>query len=105
MTSPCHPQKIEVLIGGNQGVDDLKGRCWIDVIVQLPDDQHQLSLQAMGVVDVALLSVVFADRPAHPEFIPPDFVHPVVVATAVGDCGIVEVTVEEECSERILSTG
>ena len=57
----------------------------IDVGVELADDQQQLALQPVRVVHVRRRGVLRPDRPAHPLLVPPDLVHPVVVAAAVGD--------------------
>jgi CubicO group peptidase (beta-lactamase class C family) len=45
----------------------------------------------MGLRDVRLLFVMRTNRPAHPGFVPPDLVHAIVVATAIGRSGLVEV--------------
>ena len=62
-----------------------------------------MSLWAL--VDVGLLGVVRADRPAHPLLVPPDLVHAVVVAAAVGDADLVEVAVEEQAPQGVLAAG
>ena len=51
------------------------------------------------------LGVLRADRLAHPLLVPPDLVHAVVVAAAVGDGGLVELAVEEHGADRVLAAG
>ena len=45
-------QQVEVLVGLDQGVDGLHGRCGVHVPVHLAHDQEQLSPQPVGVGDV-----------------------------------------------------
>ena len=67
-----------------------------------PTVSSSLPCELVGVGHVRLRGVVRADRPAHPRLVPPDLVHPVVVAAAVGDGRLVEVAVEQQRPERVL---
>src|SRR6185503_17016430 len=55
--------------------------------------------------DVGTCLVLLADGPAHPQLVPPDLVHAVVVAAAVGDGDLVEVVVVDQRPHRILPAG
>ena len=57
----------------------------------------------MGHIGTALVG--FIHGPAHPLFIPPDLVHPVVVTAAIRGGGPVEIPVINQGPHRILATG
>ena len=59
----------------------------------------------MGIGDIGLFRVMRSYRPVHPLFVPPDFVHTVIMATAVRNGGFVELAVVEHGGCRTLSTG
>src|SRR5262249_4699355 len=46
---------------------------------------------------------MLANRPAHPVFVPPNLVHPVVMTSTVCDGRFVEFRMEEHASHRVLS--
>src|SRR5215213_4271518 len=46
---------------------------------------------------------MFFDRPAHPLLVPPDFIHAIVVAAAVGHTRLVEFRMREQTAEGVLS--
>src|SRR5205814_745475 len=48
---------------------------------------------------------VRADGVAHPQLVPPDLVHAVVVTATVRGRGLVEVAVEEQGPQRVLAAG
>lgn len=98
-------EEIEVLVSSDEGIDDLEGGSGIDIAIEFAEDEEEGGLKAMGVGAVGVLGVVRADRPTHPSFVPPDFVEAVVVTTAVGDGGAVEIAVEQDGSEGVLATG
>ncbi len=43
------------------------------------------------------------DRPAHPQFVPPNFIHAIVVTTAIGNSGFVEIMMRDQRTHRVLS--
>src|SRR5207244_3985668 len=57
------------------------------------------------VCHVRLLGVMRADGVAHPELVPPDLVHAVVVASAERGGGLVEIAMCLERPQRALSAG
>lgn len=48
---------------------------------------------------------MFGDWVAHPLFVPPDFIHAVVMASAVGDSDMIEIVVGDECAHGVLTSG
>ena len=44
-----------------------------------------------------------AERPSHPLLVPPDLVHPVVVAPGIRDTGLVELGMKEQPAECVLT--
>ena len=97
--------EVEGLAGFLQGADDLRGAGGIDVGVEFSDDEEEIALQLVGVVFVGAAGVAFIDGPAHPLLVPPDFVHAVVVAAAVGDGDVVEVVMIEQGAHGVLAAG
>ena len=102
MVRARHHQQIEVLVVLDQLVHDLHRRRGIDVRIELADDEQQIALQPVRVVDVRRGRVLLADRPRHPQLVPPDLVHAVVVAAGVGDARLVEIRVKQQTAERVL---
>src|SRR5688572_24887901 len=47
--------------------------------------------------------VLRSDRPPHPLLVPPDLVHPVVMAAGEGYRRVVELGMEEQGAERVLA--
>src|SRR5262249_44116038 len=78
-------QQVELFVGFDQRVDNLKSRGRIYVRVHLWDYKQQLSLQPVGVIHIGRGRVMGAERPSHPLFIPPHLIHPVIVAAAIGE--------------------
>ena len=99
-----HDEKFEVFVGLDEGFSHLHRACGVDVGVGFSDDEEEVALEFVGVGNVRVLGVPRADE-AEPCFVPPDLVHPVVVASAVGDGCAVEVAVVEECCEGVLASG
>lgn len=103
MVGARHEDEIEVLVGGDQRIDDLHRARRVNVIVELGDDEHQRAGESVGVHDVRGRVVhVVVDGPPHPRLVPPLLVQPVVVAAAVGDGGLVEVAVPQQRGQRAL---
>ena len=96
---------FEVLVRFHQGADNLQGGSRIDVVVQFAVDQEQLAFQAVSIVDIGGGAIRGVDRIAHPLFVPPDFIHPVVMATAKGDRNLIEIVMEQQSRHRILTSG
>ena len=105
VTGAGDDEEVEVLVGFDEGVDDLHRGGGIDVGIEFADDQEKLSLHAVGLGGVGGGFVVFPEWIAHPLFIPPDLVHGIVVATAVGDSDFVKIVVCNEGAHRVLSSG
>src|SRR5690606_26331254 len=100
-----HEEELEVFVSLDQRIDHLERRGGIDVPIQPAEDEKELPLEPMRLCHVRLLLVMRPDGPSHPELVPPDLVHAVVEATAIGYRRIVEVAVGEERTERVLSAG
>ena len=98
-----HQDKLEVFVGFDEGVDHLVGRGGIDIVVHFAHEEHEFSLEVLGVLHVGALHVTAIDRVTHPLLVPPNFVHAVVVASTGGIGSLVEVAVEEEGTEGFLS--
>ena len=97
--------ELEVLVGLDEGVDDLVGGGGIDVVVLFADEEHELALEVLGVLDVGGGDVGAIDGITHPLLVPPDFVHTVIM-TPAGCIGcLVEVTVPQYCCHSVLSAG
>ena len=72
---------FEVLVRFHQGADNLQGGSRVDIVVQFAVDQEQLAFQTVSIVDIGGGAIRSVDRISHPLFVPPDFIHPVVMAT------------------------
>ena len=105
MTSAGDIEQLEILVGSYQCIDDLHGRCGVDIGVEFTDDQLKIPLESMGIRYVRVRFVVGPNRPSHVEFVPPDFVHPIVVAAAVGYGRIVKFAKEQQSSQSVLTAG
>ena len=99
MAATWHQQELKVFVGADECINDLQCGGGIDIPVEFADDQQKLALKFMGIGDIGLLFIVGADWPTHPLFIPPDFVHAVVVAAAIRNRRFVEITVSQESSQ------
>ena len=82
MSSPGDEHELEILRLPHERIDQAIGGFRWDVLVQFPHDQHELSLQAMGVVDIGRFRIVGTDGIPHPLLVPGCLVHAVVVAPA-----------------------
>ena len=89
-------EEVEVFVGFDEGVDYLHRGGGIDVGIEFADDEEKLAFHAVGLGGVRGSFVVFPEWVAHPLFVPPDLVHGIVVATAVGDGNFVKIVV---CNE------
>ena len=65
-----------------------------NVVVPLSYHQQQIAVELGGIGDIRLFIIVFADGVAHPLLVPPLFVDPVIMTSAGGDRGFVEITME-----------
>ena len=90
--------EFEVLFGFDEGIDEAEGAFGRDVAIDFANHQHEFAFELVGVGDVGLFGVMGADGVAHPLFVPPHFVHAVVVTSARTDAYSVEVGVEEKGS-------
>ena len=97
--------QLEILVGFDEGIDHLHGGGRIHVVVHFSYHEHQRTRQPVGVFHVGASDVAAVHRIAHPLFVPPDFVHPVVVATATGVGCLVEFRVEKYGGQSFLSSG
>ena len=95
--------EVEGLVRALQGADDLCGAGGIDVGVQFADDEEEVAFEFVCIVHVAAPGVAVVNGPAHPLLVPPDLVHAVVVAAAVGDGDVIKVVVIEQRAHRTLS--
>jgi hypothetical protein len=98
-------QQVEVLVCFDERVGHLHRGGRIDVAIQFADDEQEFALQVFRVGHVRAFRVLGADGPAHPLLVPPDLVHAVVVAAAIGHRHLVEVAMEQQCAGRTLSAG
>lgn len=97
--------EFEALVSFLQGTDDLRRAGGIDVGVEFANDEQEFALEFVRVFDVGTEFVAFINGPAHPLLVPPDFIHAVVMATAVGDSDFVEVVVIEKGAHGVLAAG
>ena len=96
-------EHFKIFAGFFEGVDDLHGGGGIDVVIEFADHEQEFALEFMGVHDVGAADVTIIDGPAHPLFIPPDFVHAVVMAAAIGDGDFIKISVIEEGAQGVLA--
>ena len=99
-----HNEQVERLVRLDQRIDHLHGGRWVDVGVELGQHQQELALQFVRVDDVGTGLVFRPDRIAHPLLVPPDLVHPVVVASRERDGDVIELRVEQQRAHRVLAT-
>jgi len=83
----------------------LKGAGRVHVGVHLAHYQEEFARELVGVLDIGTAAVGFVYGPTQPLLVPPDLVHAVVVAPAVGDGHLVEVPVVQQTSQSVLSAG
>ena len=105
VTGARDDEEVEVFVGFDEGIDDLHCGGRIDVGIEFADDEEKLSFHAVGLGGVGGGFVVFPQWVAHPLFVPPDLVHGIVVATAVGDSDFVKIVVCNEGAHGVLSSG
>ena len=90
MAAAGHHEQIEILVGLDERVDHLQRRRGVHVLVVLAHHEQQLAFEVARVGEVRIPIVFRPHRLAHPLFVPPDFVHPIVMAPAVRHAGLVE---------------
>ena len=95
--------KFKLFTGTDQSIHHLESCRRIDIIVQFPQDQHQFPLQTISIHRIGAFFIFFSDGIPHPLFIPPDLIHPVIMATASSDTHFIKIRVEQYSSHRILS--
>ena len=110
MAFPREDDQVEVLVGGDQGVDDLHGADRVDVPVETADGEEQVAGELVGVDGVRVGGPVvpewrWADGVTHPQFVPPQLVDAVVVAAAIRGRGRVEVAVVQHRTQGVLAAG
>lgn len=88
--------EVEVFVGFDEVVDDLVGGGGVYVGVHFSDGQEEVAGEVVNMGAIGVFDVGFVDGPIEPLFIPPDFVHAVVMATAVGDGDFVKIAMVEE---------
>ena len=49
--------EFEGLVGFDEGVGDLHGARWINVVVQFAYDEHQGTFEAVGILDVGAFNI------------------------------------------------
>ena len=103
VTSAGDIEQLEILVGSYQRIHDLHRRRWVDIGVEFTDDQLKIPTESMGIRDVRIRFVVGPNGPSHVEFVPPDFVHPIVMAAAVGYGRIVKFAKEQQSSQSVLT--
>ena len=96
---------LEVLVVPDEFRNDLQRGGRIHIVIHLSVDNQEFTLQPPGVVHVGILAIPGAEGIAHPLLVPPNLVHPVVVAAAQGDAHLVELGMEQQGGEGILPTG
>lgn len=74
-------------------------------VSRLTDNQHELALKLSRVFNVGGNGVLRSHRPAHPLLVPPDLIHAVIMAPAVGDSSSIEFGMEEQGSRCVLAAG
>ena len=96
--------EFEGLVGFDEGIGDLHGAGGVHIIIEFSDNEHQRTFEAVGIFDIRTFDVGRIYRVGHPLFIPPDLIHPVVVATTGAVGGLVEITMEKNSSRALLSS-
>lgn len=97
--------QFKIFIGFYQSIGHLHGRSRIYIIVQFAYHQHQRTAQQMSIVYIGTSTVGFIYRISHPKFIPPDFIHTVVVTSTCRIGSLVEFRMEQHGPGRFLSSG
>ena len=75
--------QVEILVRLDERIHHLHRRRRVDVPVQLADRQQQFPLELVGIYRVRRRGVLGPDGPTHPRLVPPDLVHPIVMAAAI----------------------
>ena len=104
---PCpgnHHQFVRLACAHERGAH-LHGAGRVHVVVELADHEHELSRELRRVDHVRAPLVALVHRPSHPELVPPDLVHAVVVAAAVGHAHGVDLREIKQRAHRVLPTG
>ena len=96
--------KLKVLSRLNECIDNLISARRVNVVVEFSDYEHQRSAQFMGIEDVAAFYIARVYRPSHPLFVPPYFIHAVVVASAAAVGRFVEVAMKQYGCGAFLSS-
>ena len=87
--------EFEILAGTNKGIGYLHGGSRVDVVVHLTYNEHEGTLQTVGILKIGTAYIAAVHRIAHPLFVPPYLVHAVVVTTTGGVASLVEVAMKE----------
>ncbi len=74
---------------------ELERRGGRDITVHLSNQQHQVTLELRGVLDIRGGGVLWTDRIPHPLLIPRGLVHAIIMAPTGRKCGPVKVGMEE----------
>lgn len=90
-----YQNKVKVLLGFYESIDDTIGRFGRHIGVQLSQYQQQSPLQFVGIVDVRVGGVMRPHK-AHPGFIPTRLVKAIVVATARRHGDFVKIRMEQD---------
>src|SRR4029434_7594634 len=101
MPSSGNEEQVELFVGFDQRVHDLKGRSRVYIRIHLRNHEQQLSLQPGSVIYIGRGRVMNVERPSHPLFVPPNLIHPVVMAAAIGNSRFVKLRMEEDTSRRV----
>ena len=102
---PWDDHELVVLAGLHECGRELQRAGRIDVVVEFSHDQHQPASEAVGISHVGAAGVALVDGPTHPGLVPPDFVHAVVVAAAVGDRHVIDFGMVEHGPHGVLPAG
>ena len=105
MTVSRQIKLFKVFIGFYECINHLKGRGGIYVVIQLAVYQKQFASKTVRVVYIGRFCVPGTCWVSHPLFIPPDLIHPVIVTTAQSHAKLVEIAMEQQCREGVLSPG
>lgn len=97
--------KFKIFVGDLQCVYDLHGTTRIDIVIHTAGDELQRAGESVSVGYVGLLGVPGTDGPTHPLLIPPDFIHAIVMTTAVGGRDFIKITESDESPHCTLTAG
>src|SRR5258707_2290255 len=96
-------KKIKIFTGADERIHKTISALRRDVFIHLTDDEHEMSLELACVLDVGAFGILRPDRISHPLLVPRCLVHSIVVATAVGDGGFVELGMKQNRSGSVLA--